>query len=93
MKKLILIFAIFILTLTTFGQTLDNEVYFRFLYSSPSWGQLGGDQQEWKDNGFNYKLGGAFELGSIFMIQSIPAAENMALGINVDYVYMNYNQF
>ena len=93
MKKLSFIITVLIFAITAQGQTLDNEFYFRFGYSSPSWKQFDGTEQDWKDEGFNYKFGGSFDVGTIFMIQSIPAAENMALGINVDYVYFNYSQF
>lgn len=93
MKKTILLFAFALITISSISQNFDNEFYFRFGYSNPSWNQFGLNQDEWKDMGFENKIGGIFELGSIFMINSLPAAENMALGINVDYLYMIYNSF
>lgn len=91
MKKLTTLLVITLITLTSLGQHLDNEFYFRFGYSNPSWSQYGMDKDDWPDD--VSKTGAAFELGSIFMINSILKADNMAIGINVDYFYFNYNNF
>ncbi len=93
MKKLTFLVALVILSFSLFSQELDNEFYFRFGYSSPSWKQLGSTQAEWKNSGYSYKMGGSFEIGNIFMIKKFSAEKNMAVGIDVDYIYMDYNQF
>jgi len=91
MKKLFILFSFVVLTSTVFGQKPDNEFYFRVGYSSPSWKQYGMAKSDW--NTFTEKTGGTFEVGSIFMINALPPAENMALGINVDYLYFTYSNF
>jgi hypothetical protein len=91
MKKLILLFAVTFISLTAFCQELDNEFYFRFGYSNPSWNHFGSDKDGWADG--VKKSGANFELGSIFLIPSLTQAKNMAFGINVDYLYSNYNKF
>ena len=92
MKKLITLFAIALITFAAFGQSkLDNEFYFRFGYSNPSWKQFGMEKDDWGEG--VTKMGAMFELGNIFMINSFPAADNMALGINVDYLYIKYHNF
>ena len=91
MKKLAFLFSVTLIAVSAFGQKLDNEFYFRFGYSSPSWEHFGIGKDGWTDN--VEKVGGNFELGSIFMIQSLPAAENVAFGINVDYLYTNFSNF
>ena len=48
------------------------------------------EKNDWGD--YTSKYGANFDLGSIFMIQPW-AAKNMALGINVDYLYLNYGNF
>jgi len=93
MKKIIALFACALFSIATFGQNLDNEFYFRFGYSSPSWQQFGITENDWLDVGFDKKIGGMFEIGTIFMINSLPAAGNMAIGINADYLYLNYSKF
>jgi hypothetical protein len=91
MRKLILLFAVTFITLTAFCQKLDNQFYFRFGYSNPSWTHFGLDKDGWVDG--VEKSGANFELGSIFLVPSLTQAKNMAFGINVDYLYSNYNNF
>lgn len=93
MKKLILLFTIVLFALVSFGQQLDNEFYFRLGYSSPSWSQFGITQNNWDEIELDSKEGASFELGNIFMINRILKKNNMSLGVNVDYLYLNYNNF
>ncbi|NOR74004.1 MAG: outer membrane beta-barrel protein [Draconibacterium sp.] len=93
MKKIIVFFAIALISFSSFGQKLDNEFYFRFGYSNPSWEQFGLTDEFRGDEGLESKTGAIFELGTIFMINSLPASDKMAFGINVDYLYLNYNNF
>lgn len=91
MKKLITLLAIVSLSLTSFGQDLTNQFYFRVGYSSPSWSQYGMDKDNWDDG--TSKVGATFELGSIFMLKGILNSENMSFGINADYLHITYGNF
>ncbi|MCY1720226.1 hypothetical protein OU798_07720 [Prolixibacteraceae bacterium Z1-6] len=93
MKKLLILLALLLGVFISFGQQLDNQFYFRFGYSLPTWSQFGMTKNQWDDEGLNHRTGASFELGNIFMVNSILKADNMAFGINVDYLYVNYNNF
>jgi hypothetical protein len=69
---------------------LENQFYFRFGYSSPTSSYLGIDDDAYWD--IVSKIGGTFELGSIFMINSAALADGLRVGINVDYAEFSYNQ-
>jgi len=97
MKKPILILLLCFLSLGTFSQSssyqkkFDNEFYFRFGYSLPFWSQYGAEQADWEDG--TKRLGFTGEVGTIFMFKSIPSTENMALGIDVDYISVYWHKF
>lgn len=94
MKKLTILFVAVVLSSAAFAQgELDNEFYFRGGISSPGWGQYGGSQSDWNDSGYDKKKGFMFEIGSIFMLKSVPMPDGMALGINVDYLSIYWHQF
>lgn len=93
MKKLFTLVSIALISLCSVGQGLDNAFYFRVGYSSPSWNQFGGSKEEWNAGGNATKTGGVFEVGSIFMLNRLLVADNMAIGINIDYLYLNANVF
>ena len=94
MKKLtILLAAVFIFNMSfahnnngnqgvELPSSIDNVFYFRVGYSSPSWNQFGFTRDDL--DGFN-KYGALFEMGSIYILNSISVPENMAFGINVDF--------
>lgn len=91
MKKLTILFAVVLITTSAFAQrNFDNEFYFRLGYSSPSWGQLGGDKNSW--NGFD-KSGFMTEIGTIYRLSSIPMPDNMVIGLDVDYLSIYWHQF
>lgn len=91
MKRIIGVLMVTFVTITGFAQSsLDNEFYFRMGYSSPSWQQFSGTKADWE--GFN-KFGVVGEIGTIFMFKKIPLPENMAVGLDVDYLTFCYNQF
>ena len=69
---------------------LDNVFYFRLGYSSPSWKQFGGSEAFFK--GYD-KSGVTAEMGKIYMLKSIPLPQNMAIGINVDFISFYWNRF
>jgi hypothetical protein len=69
---------------------LENQFYFRFGYSHPANSYLGVEDMEFWDD-FS-RLGGTFELGSIFFFNSLDMADGLRLGLNLDYVEISYNQ-
>ncbi len=75
---------------TTAQNNIDNVFYFRLGYSSPSWKQFGGTEEDFE--GFN-KSGAMFELGKIYMLNRIPLPENMAIGINADFISFYWHRF
>lgn len=91
MKKLTILLVVVLISLSAFCQKLDNPFYFRFGYSNPSWKYFGFDKEAWGTEVNKYGVN--FEIGTIFMLQTIPKPENISLGINVDYLYVNYNNF
>jgi hypothetical protein len=93
MKKLTILFYAVLISSVAFTQgSIDNEVYFRFGYSSPSWKQFGGTKTEWQDFEFK-KKGFMGEVGTIFMLKSIPLPDGMAIGVNADYLSVYWHQF
>jgi hypothetical protein len=92
MKKLSVLLLLVGYSLASFAQ-LDNQFYLRFGLSKPTSSYAGLDQLE-DDYSIDIKRTGAvFELGSIFMLNSIPLGDNMAIGINVDYADFDYHSF
>lgn len=77
-------------TTTTSPTNFDNLFYWRVGYSSPSWKQFGSTEADFE--GFN-KSGVMAEMGKIYMLKSIPLPENMAIGINVDFISFYWNRF
>jgi hypothetical protein len=75
---------------------LKNQFYLRVGYSLPGWKYYGFDgKSDWSDAMYASpkRFGGAFELGSIFMLNSIPLMDGMRIGINVDYLSVAAQQF
>ncbi len=93
MKKATFTVILILVSIISFGQYLDNQFYFRFGYSSPSWKQFGLTEQEWNNFGITSKAGASFELGSIFLIKSILDRDDMSFGINADYLYTVFHNF
>lgn len=91
MKRLTILFAVIFLSLTAICQELDNTVYFRFGYSDPSWNYFDQGKDYWTEG--TKKIGGNFEVGTIFLIKSIIPAENVAIGIDATFLYANFNNF
>ncbi|MBA7531107.1 hypothetical protein ES705_23318 [subsurface metagenome] len=91
MKKITLLFiATLMISTAAFSQgDLDKQFYFRMGYSKPTMKYWGIDNDNfWNDvkrNGF------VFELGQIFMLNSIPLADGLRLGINADYLSFYYH--
>ncbi|WP_297091292.1 hypothetical protein [uncultured Draconibacterium sp.] len=93
MKKVILSLSLLLLSTFIFAQQVENQFYFRVGYSNPSWKHFDLDKQDWNDAGIESKAGANFELGSIFLIKSILDRDDMAFGINVDYLYAIFHNF
>ncbi|MDX8340476.1 hypothetical protein SLH46_14840 [Draconibacterium sp. IB214405] len=93
MKKITILSLLIFISGLSFAQSIDNQFYFRFGYSSPSWKHFGLDEQEFQSSGFDSKYGANFELGSIFLIKSILNRNDMSFGINADYLYAVFNNF
>jgi len=92
MKKLAILLTVVLITSSAFAQgSIENQFYFRFGYSIPSWKQFGATEDDWRDD--MKKKGFMGEIGSIFMLKSIPLPEGMAIGINVDYLSVYWHQF
>lgn len=93
MKKIILILILMGISLTNFAQDsqgLDNQFYFRFGYSHPANSSFGGEKSDWEDIS---RVGGVFELGTIFIFNNLDLADGLRLGLNVDYADITYHQF
>jgi len=86
----LLVLSIAVSTLAQNPGDLENQFYFRFGYSNPTSSYFGIDDDAYWD--IVSKIGGTFELGSIFMINSAALADGLRLGINVDYAEFSYNQ-
>ena len=95
MKKIISISLLTVLFMTSgYSQdgNLKKQTYFRFGYSIPTWKFYGFDSKtDWPDE--IKRTGVSFEIGNIFMLNSIKLSPGMRLGINIDYLSLNYNRF
>jgi hypothetical protein len=94
MKKSIAVFMMLATMVVAYSQdgNLKKQTYFRFGLSSPTWKYFGNDDKSDWDSDVK-KIGGIFEVGSIFMLNSIKIAPGMRLGINLDYLSVNYHRF
>ena len=95
MKKLFVLIFVALLTIPSFAQDngdLENQFYFRFGWSSPSWTSFGADgKDDFPDD--VRRFGGVFDMGSIFMINRLKIADHLRLGINVDYLSISAHAF
>lgn len=106
MKKLFVFAMVVLFTSTTFAQDsgdlspspaqnngdLENQFYFRFGYSNPSWKYYGFDGKEDFSDEVR-RFGGVFELGSIFYINRLKIGDGLRLGINADYLSISAHAF
>jgi len=95
MKKLFVLTFVALMSIPSFAQDdsdLENQFYFRFGWSSPSWTSFGVDgKDDYPDDA--RRFGGVFEMGSIFMINRLKIADRLRLGINVDYLSISAHAF
>jgi hypothetical protein len=89
---LILIFLVPGVTFSQEDGDLENQFYFRFGASIPSWKYRGLEGKDKYADDIK-RGGGIFEMGSIFMLNSLKLAKGMRIGINVDYLSLNFNRF
>ncbi len=92
MKKILVLLAFALLYINSFSQ-FDNEFYFRFGYSNPSWKQYDLTEDEFNQFGLNKKMGLSFELGTIFMLNKLLQSDQAVFGIDADYLSLTYNHF
>ena len=94
MRKVFTAIIVLSISLTTFAQSegdLDNKFYFRFGYVNPLNSYLGVENEDFNLWDEFTKRGAAFEIGSIFMLNSIPLPDGLRIGINADYLDMTAN--
>lgn len=93
MKKALMILMLMAIVFAGYAQdgNLKKQTYFRIGLSSPTWKYLGSDEKSDWDNA--KRIGGLLEVGNIFMLNSLKIAPDMRLGINVDYLSVNYHRF
>ena len=93
MKKISLLLIVSFIPLLGFTQDngdLEKQFYIRFGFSNPTNSYIGIDDNSFWDE--VNKSGGVFELGQIFILNSIPLSDGLRLGINVDYAEISYHQ-
>jgi hypothetical protein len=93
MKKLSFLIIAFVLPFISTAQDsgdLQKKFYIRIGYSNPSNSYFGVEDNSFWDE--VKKLGGSFEVGQIFMLNSMPLSDGLRLGINADYAEFTYHQ-
>jgi hypothetical protein len=94
MKKIFVVLLAVLVTNTAFTQdgNLKKKTYIRFGMSIPTWKSFGNNNKsDFPDD--TKRMGGIFEVGSIFMLNSIKIMDGMRIGINVDYLSIGLNKF
>ena len=90
MKKYGVFIALFCIFNSAYSQgDLDNALYIRLGYSRPSQKYGGVDDATVWDVVNRNGISG--EIGHIFILNSMPLAENLRLGINVDWLSGYYH--
>ena len=100
MKKLAILFLSVILTLPMYSQDnwdidLKNKFYIRAGLSTPTWTYFGyKDEAGLKAGlGAESRIGGIFEIGKIYMLNSIDLGKGIRFGINADFVSIKSHVF
>lgn len=92
MKRICGLFIVLMISTVVFSQgDLENVRYFRVGYSQPAQKYLGINDASFWDNIERHGL--SVEFGQIFILNSIPLADNLRLGINADYISFYYHYF
>jgi hypothetical protein len=95
MKKLtgIILLLAMVVAMNAQDGDLKKQTYFRFGFSLPSWKYVGNENRDDWGGDFTKRAGGIFEVGNIFILNSIKLSPGMRIGINVDYLSLVYNRF
>ena len=95
MKKafaVIVLICVCFVTVYSENGDLKKQTYFRIGYSIPTWKYFGNNgKSDWSLEA--RRVGGIFEVGNIFMLNSLKLAPGMRIGINLDYLSINYHRF
>ncbi|MEX2591742.1 MAG: hypothetical protein WD426_03135 [Anditalea sp.] len=92
MKNLVVLVFVVLISGSVYAQEdLENQFYIRIGKSLPSWSSYGADGKA-GTQGIK-RTGGVFEMGSLYMINKLPLAEGLRLGINVDWISIDYHGF
>jgi len=70
---------------------LDNKFYVRVGYSHPTWEPVERFEGDWT-GGYD-KYGALFDIGTVFMFNSILAQDNMSLGLDINYLSTYWHRF
>lgn len=90
MKLIFIFLSLIIISIGVHAQgDLDKVTYFRLGYSNPTKHYKGIDNDSYWD--VVSRDGFTAELGQIFILNSIPLADGLRLGINVDYLSFYYH--
>jgi hypothetical protein len=99
MKKSLVLFMALLMAASAVAQEgdLKKQFYLRVGLSVPGWKYYGfNGKSDWEEMFAVNEVkrsGGAFEFGSIYMLNSIPLMDGMRLGINVDYLSVAAHHF
>jgi hypothetical protein len=73
-------------------EDLDNQFYIRLGIARPFWSTYGAlGQDAWLAG--TQRKGGLLELGYIYMLNKLPLADGLRLGVNVDWFAFEYHGF
>lgn len=71
---------------------LANSTYVRFGWALPSWKYYGWDDKtDWNES--IRRTGAILEIGTIYMLNGVRFADDMGIGIHVDYLSFAYHRF
>ena len=93
MKTLVAFVFAVLLSVNLYAQEdLDNQFYIRLGIARPFWSSYGAIGQDGWLAGTK-RRGGLLELGSIYMLNKLPLADGLRLGVNVDWFAFEYHGF
>jgi len=93
MKKIVVLLFLMTISAGVFSQgDFDNTFYLRFGYSKPTAKYLGEDDKDFWDDADFKRNGIHFELGQIFIFNSLAMADGLRLGLNADYLSLYYHR-
>ena len=100
MKQIFTLLIAILLTLPSFSQDyesgdLNKKSYVRFGLATPTYKYYGFDNKNDMKDIFDLKtrIGGVFEVGTIFPLNNIDIGDHLRLGINVDWISLKTHVF